>query len=321
MTLTSGDNVVSTASSNADDGRKLYHAIWQLVQDNFYNRERLVQLDWPSLKHRYDRRIVDEASALGHARRILALLNDSYTRLMDTEEVEVKATKREADDVFIYSHRLRENIGYLGIDDFAHTDTAEKIEAHLREISDCDAFVIDVRDNGGGMLCEATAALGLFINDAFTGYIQWQYSTGALRRAMHMRPEHSIAHIEEDGKQPRQELFERMQALIAGKPMVVLINGATASAAEYFAAALTASVKDGSIVSMGTKSYGKGIGQVDYPVLDKVTVKISCMRFMSPTGVWFGDAAQTVNNGIEPDFVSNCSYNTVDAVTEGANYL
>ena len=66
-------------------GRRLFAAIWQKVNAEFFDQERLVALDWPAQRLRYNKQIVDDASALVCAEKLLLLLNDKYSRLLEPE--------------------------------------------------------------------------------------------------------------------------------------------------------------------------------------------------------------------------------------------
>ena len=129
-------------------------------------------------------------------------------------------------------------------------------------------------------------------------------------------------YAEGGGEEPHKDLCWRKEAMIADKPMVVLINGSTASSAEFFAAALLENGrKNLRIIGMGAKTFGKGIGQADFDVMGLAVVKISCLRFFSPNNEWFGDAAQTVANGVEPDIYMEDTDDPAFMVYEAARHL
>jgi len=281
-------------------GRTLFYAIWQKVQDQFYDPARLEALNWKSLKHAFDDRLLDDASAIDCAGELLALLNEKYTKILPPVEVSAKAARRTSEELHARNLVLPGNIGYIGIASFDHQDIVEQVRERLEGIAHCDAFIVNLRENGGGLINETANVLELFIDEGEIGFIEKRRRKKLQERFIFFTHEHFGVYQEMTGKKPSKDLFLRKASMIAGKPMIILIDEHTASSAELFAAALLANGKDGWIIAMGRKTCGKGIGQADFNILGKVTLKLSCLRFMSPDQVWFGDAAQTVNNGIEP---------------------
>ncbi|GEM_PF-888502 len=305
-------------SDSAASGRQLFHAIWELVQKQFYDRSRLVALNWVEQKHRFDSRIVDDASAIAFAKILLQTLGDRFTRVMEQVEVESKAADLVNDELFAYNKVMDNNIGYIGIASFSHSDIVEQVRERLEGVAHCQAFVVDLRGNSGGLINKTANVLELFIDEGEICFIETPTEAGLQERFVGFTHEHFVTYTEETGKEPEKFLYLRRPPMIAGKPMVVLIDGDTASSAELFTAALLASGQDGSITAMGTKSSGKGIGQEDVDVLGKVTIKISCLRFLSPDQKWFGDCGQTVNDGIVADIQFEDDGENVKAVVEAA---
>ncbi len=301
---------MSDISTSAAAGRSLYELIWNTVQVRYFDRERLVAIDWAGARHRYDDLIVDEASALKIAGEMVALLGDKYTRLLTVEEVVAKREGRVSESLYAYNNIMRDaaddfKIGYIGISSFDHSEIADQVAERLSGIAHCDAFVVDVRGNGGGLLNETVNTLELFIDESDICFIERRTTSGVSESFVYLSQEHFVRYTEATGQEPDKSLYLRRAAMIAGKPMVVLIDNDTASSAEMFSAALWhhGRVEGGPhrIITMGARTTGKGIGQADYEVAPGVTLKISCMRFCSPTNEWFGDAGQTVANGVKPD--------------------
>jgi C-terminal processing protease CtpA/Prc len=293
------NNHIDTAS---DTGRELFYAIWQKVLESFYDQEKLKSLDWAGKKHTFDEQIVDQTSALSCAKILLATLGDKYTKLLEPQEVVAKREGRVSETLYAYNKVLPGNIGYIGIASFDHSDIVEQVRERLEGVAHCDAFVVDVRGNGGGLINETANVCELFIDEGDICFIERRTPSGLNERFVSFSHEHFVVYMEETGKEPEKDLYLRRPAMIAGKPMVVLIDGGTASSAELFTAALVENGrKDGRIIAMGTRTCGKGIGQVDFDIRGITTLKMSITRFLSPSNKWFGDAGQSVANGIEPD--------------------
>src|SRR5215469_4701291 len=138
--------------------------------------------------------------------------------------------------------------------------------------SGIDGLVLDLRNNPGGVLEAGVAVAGDFLG---SGVI-----------------------VTADGRTPEARF--RMDAshgdLINGAPLVVLVNGGTASASEIVAGAL----KDhGRALLIGRKTYGKGSVQTVMPLSRGGAVKLTTSHYYTPSG------ASIQGKGIIPDIVEN----------------
>lgn len=170
---------------------------------------------------------------------------------------------------------LEPGYGYLRITGFSETTADDVSHAIARLKRDNPAgikgLVLDLRNNPGGVL-EA----GVAVADAFL-------DTGVIVTA--------------DGRTPDARF--RMDAtpgdLIDGAPLVVLVNGGSASASEIVAGAL----KDhGRAELIGHKTYGKGSVQTVMPLPHGGAVKLTTSRYFTPSG------ASIHGKGIVPDIVA-----------------
>ncbi len=159
------------------------------------------------------------------------------------------------------------DIAYLRITKFASNTDEEVVDA-LNELIHEQGFkglIIDLRNNGGGDVNAATNIAGLFI------------------------PAGPIVHIVDKDGSTNTVTSSGAKLQV---PVVVLVNEYSASASEIFAGA----IKDthaGTLV--GTKTFGKGIVQVVYPLKDGSSVKLTQSRYLTPNK---NDINQI---GIEPD--------------------
>ena len=163
-------------------------------------------------------------------------------------------------------------IGYLRINVF--TDgTAGEVDAAMPRLNAAArgplrGLIIDLRNNPGGVLEAATAVADDFLE---AGTIV--SAEGRLREARF-----------------------RMEAtpgdLAAGVPIVVLVNGGSASAAEILAAALS---QNGRAILVGRRTYGKGTVQTIMPLSTGAALKLTTSRYFTPSGT-------SINGiGIAPD--------------------
>jgi carboxyl-terminal processing protease len=146
--------------------------------------------------------------------------------------------------------------------------TPDEIKQAISELTaqSVKSFVLDVRNNPGGLLQESIEVAQVFLNGGTIAYERSRTSEKAFNAA--------------DNTQ------------LTNLPMVVLINNNTASAAEIVAIAL----KDrGRAIAIGQKSYGKGSVQLIFQLSDKSALHVTTAEWLSPN--------KTVldGKGIEPD--------------------
>lgn len=158
------------------------------------------------------------------------------------------------------------SIGYLKVTDFSD-NTVELVKEELKKFdgNNVEKIVIDMRNNGGGTLQSAVDMLNLFVTEGPIVYVD--YATG----------KEDV--YESDLKEQKYEI-------------AVLINGGSASATEVFAGAVKYK-NEGVIV--GTKSFGKGIVQTLYPLVDGSGVKFTTAEYFSV------DRTPVHKIGITPD--------------------
>ena len=173
--------------------------------------------------------------------------------------------------VSVGARRLDERLGYIRIRSFSERTSADLADAlaRLKQDGELVGLVLDLRDNPGGLLLEAVRVADTWLAK---GTI---VSTEGRRRP----PDQKMAHPK--GTEPPY-------------PVVVLVNGGTASAAEIVAGALQDHRR---AVVLGTQTFGKGSVQTVIELEDRSALKLTIARYFTPshrsiTGV-----------GITPDVV------------------
>ncbi|MDB5967784.1 MAG: family peptidase [Hydrocarboniphaga sp.] len=175
--------------------------------------------------------------------------------------------------VSVRSKMLEPQFGYVRISSF-NQNTGESFENELKKLIKDSAnqpikgVVLDLRNNPGGALDEA-----IRVGDALL-------TSG---------PIVSVRSREAD---ENREFDAKSGDLLDGKPIIVLINGGSASAAEIVAGALQDQKR---AILLGTKSFGKGSVQTIMRLSDDSAIKLTTARYYTPSG---GSIQKT---GIEPD--------------------
>lgn len=172
-------------------------------------------------------------------------------------------------------YSLEGDIGWIRIKSFENEHTTEYLQAAVDDIRKMagptlTGYIIDLRNNPGGLLDQAIA-----VSDAFL-------DRGVI--------------VITKGRSPND--VERATAkpgdITGGKPIAVLINGGSASASEIVAGALQ-DHKRAQLV--GTRSFGKGSVQTLIPLADNGALRLTTARYYTPSG------RSIQATGIEPDFV------------------
>jgi carboxyl-terminal processing protease len=166
-------------------------------------------------------------------------------------------------------------IGYARITTFSE-DTAAELAAAIARMKDAthgrlNGFVLDLRNNPGGLLDAAVDVTGELIDG---GTVVTTHGRNAEDDHVYRAP--------------------TAGDLIPGTPMVVLINAASASAAEIVAGALQDHHR---ATVMGTRSFGKGSVQTIIPIEGEGALRLTTALYYTPSG------RSIQGNGITPDIV------------------
>ena len=165
-----------------------------------------------------------------------------------------------------------DDIGYIRITQFNEQTTPKLREAILdlkKKLGKrLKGFIIDLRNNPGGLLDQARSVADMFLEHG------------------------EIVSIR--GRNNSERLAATPGDLTGGKPVVVLINGGSASASEIVAGALQDHKR---AVLIGTRSFGKGSVQKIIPLKDRSALRLTTERYYTPSG------RSIQARGIMPDHV------------------
>ena len=191
---------------------------------------------------------------------------------MKREVVKIQAVK---------SDMLTPGFGYIRLSIFQgplEKQVAQAIEQLKKEAGgNLKGLVLDLRNNPGGLLDVSADVVDLFLDKNETNRYQnlIVYTKGRIASS-------TIRFHAKNGD------------MIAGVPMVVLINGGSASASEIVAGALQDYKR---AIVMGTRSFGKGSVQTIIPIGNDSAVKLTTALYYTPAG------RQIQANGIEPNVI------------------
>ena len=158
-----------------------------------------------------------------------------------------------------YHGMLKEGVGYIRVSNFAQK-TAQEMETSLEELEGkgMRALVLDFRSNPGGLLQTATEVSELFLEkDKLL-----VYTKGRLANS-------------------NRKYYSANRSVHTGYPIIVMVNGASASASEIFAGAMQD--WDAAFV-VGQTSYGKGTVQTVFKLSDTEAVKLTTAKYYTPSG-------------------------------------
>lgn len=159
------------------------------------------------------------------------------------------------------------NKGYIHIMEFG-APTAEQFEHAVEDLKGqgMEGVILDVRDNPGGMVSSVTKILDDILPEGTVVYTQDKYGS-------------------------KQEFTSEGETYME-YPLVVLMNGNSASASEILAGAIR-DFEYGTLI--GTTTYGKGVVQTIYPLKDGDAIKLTTAKYFTPKG------ENIHGTGIEPD--------------------
>ncbi len=176
-------------------------------------------------------------------------------------------------------YSLKDNIGYIRISNFsegAGKKTREAVFALQLQVNDqaqnkikdkIRAYILDLRNNPGGLLKEAIAVASVFLDGG---------------NIMSVKSRHEEDKFQARYGDPSKNI-----------PLIILINGGSASASEIVAGALKDRRRG---ILLGQKSYGKGLVQSIFPLSKERALKLTTAIYYTPNGT-------TVEGGIIPSLI------------------
>ena len=166
----------------------------------------------------------------------------------------------------------RKNLGYIRLKSFNENSDKQFLDIvkKLEKDSKINGYILDLRNNPGGLLTQAINITDFFLNDG-------EIVSTKGRKASETR-----------------KFFARKGDQVKGKPIIVLINNGSASASEIFAGALKDHKR---AIILGENSYGKGSVQSIIPLRNGGGMRLTISKYYLPSG----DSISEV--GVTPDII------------------
>ena len=174
----------------------------------------------------------------------------------------------------VKSDLLENNIGYIRLTSFNDnsSDQIKKKIKKLKENVNLKAFILDLRNNPGGLLNQAIKISDFFLENG------------------------EIVSTKSRKKSENRKWFARKGDITEGKTLVVLINYGSASASEIVAGALKDHKR---AIILGENSYGKGSVQSIIPLKNKGAIRLTIAKYYLPSGKSISEV------GVKPDIEVN----------------
>ncbi len=181
----------------------------------------------------------------------------------------IKSVRRKTIKIDSVKSSVKKDIGYIQISSFIATSTPTEFITALEKTKDTKGLILDLRGNTGGLLANAIFVANMFVDKGTIVNI-----------------------VSRNGKV--EDIKAQNSSLTIDKPVVVLVDGASASASEILSGALKDHHK---AVLVGTRTFGKGMVQRIIPLPNSTGLNLTIAKYLTPSG------SDINKKGITPDYV------------------
>lgn len=198
----------------------------------------------------------------------------SIVREGEEKPIDIVITRAIITAQSVRSEILEPGYGYARVSSF-QTHTAEDLRKALEKLKEenknsLNGLILDLRNNPGGILNAAVGVSDLFLDSGLIVYTEGRIQDSKL--SFNAKP----------------------SDILRDAPIIVLVNGGSASASEIVAGALQDHER---AIIMGERTFGKGSVQTILPMNDEAALKLTTARYFTPSG------RSIQASGIEPDII------------------
>ena len=236
-------------------------------------KDRITAINGESIEGKSSSEIAKLIKESPNKKASLTILRNEETFVV---EVSIKTLASPVVDYTVLEGNNKK-VGYLAISSFSDTLTSQ-LEAALNELEQAgiESLILDLRNNGGGLLTAAKDTASLFLEKG-----------------------KAIYGLEGNDKTGKTKFYYDETSTSKNYPIVVLVNGGTASASEI----LTAALKDSyGATTVGTTTYGKGKVQQTKKLSDGSLVKYTTSRWLTPNNECIDEYGISPDYGIEIEY-------------------
>jgi carboxyl-terminal processing protease len=175
------------------------------------------------------------------------------------EPYSATVTRGEIETSVVDAFWVKPGVAYLGVESFEAQNVTRSTEALLRQMGEqnVQGLILDLRNNLGGLVTEAVGLAGRFLRNGQT----------------------VVSHR---GRAEQEQIFRAKANALAQKyPIVVLVNGSSASASEIVSGALQD--HDRAWI-LGETTFGKGLVQAQFPLSEGAALLLTIAHYYTPSG-------------------------------------
>ena len=191
------------------------------------------------------------------------------TKIITRQSIKIESVKSS----------VEKDIGYIRISSFIGVSTTNEFLSALEKTQNTKGLILDLRGNTGGLLANAVFIANMFLDNGTIVNI-----------------------VSRNGK--IENIKAQASLIRIDKPVVLLVDGASASASEILSGALKDHHK---AVLVGTKTFGKGMVQRIIPLPNSTGLNLTIAKYLTPNG------SDINKKGITPDYV--VKYTERDMIT------
>ena len=193
---------------------------------------------------------------------------------IERANIELKSVSTKAPKI----GKVDDNLGYIRLSSFLSRNAASEFQEALNKYRDKDGIIVDLRSNPGGLLTNAIYIADMFLSSKVI-----------------------VSTVDKDGYKDTQNSLAQV---VTNQPVVVLINGGSASASEILSGALKDNKR---AIIVGKKSFGKGLVQEINKLPDGSALHITIQKYLTPNG------SDINKKGITPDYVVDITEKDIEA--------